>query len=418
MGGRSIEGGAGDLGSAHAHAHAHQQTVAGHAEEGDEDEDEDEDEDDGDGRALLAGRSGSSVSPDAAAATLPKPPISLRPPSPCSPSSSPVATSSASTSTPTPWSSLMAPVRQSYKDLAAVIRLKPVLVLILFLATSKVWHAPVDTAVSLLQQRRGVSRETIAFFDTISTPLQLGLQVAVSRFTSGRRPLSLWMYAFPVRLALGIVWLWVIYGLLDAPQAAGTTPSTPSTGTHTSTTPAPPAGPSTAVLTLIFALSNVHAIVMSVMFLSIMSFFSQVADPGMGGTYMTLLNTIANLGAKWPQYFALRGIEWFTVATCQQQHALAGDGVTSGVSGAPVGGSGVHRAPFGSSCKIAADADTCRAAGGSCVTEYDGFVLLTISGAIGGCLWLAWMWRRMRLLEALPRDAWLLRASAQAAATS
>ncbi len=32
------------------------------------------------------------------------------------------------------------------------------------------------------------------------------------------------------------------------------------------------------------------------MFVSIMAFFAQVSDPAVGGTYMTLLNTITNLG--------------------------------------------------------------------------------------------------------------------------
>ena len=34
------------------------------------------------------------------------------------------------------------------------------------------------------------------------------------------------------------------------------------------------------------------------MFVSIMAFFAQVSDPAVGGTYMTLLNTITNLGGK------------------------------------------------------------------------------------------------------------------------
>jgi PAT family acetyl-CoA transporter-like MFS transporter 1 len=30
-----------------------------------------------------------------------------------------------------------------------------------------------------------------------------------------------------------------------------------------------------------------------------MAFFAKISDPAIGGTYMTLLNTIANLGSKW-----------------------------------------------------------------------------------------------------------------------
>ncbi|CAE7878065.1 unnamed protein product, partial [Symbiodinium sp. KB8] len=36
------------------------------------------------------------------------------------------------------------------------------------------------------------------------------------------------------------------------------------------------------------------------MFVSQMAFFAHVSDPTLGGTYMTLLNTMGNLGGRWP----------------------------------------------------------------------------------------------------------------------
>lgn len=38
---------------------------------------------------------------------------------------------------------------------------------------------------------------------------------------------------------------------------------------------------------------------MNCMFVSQMAFFSRVSDPTIGGTYMTLLNTISNVGGRW-----------------------------------------------------------------------------------------------------------------------
>ena len=34
--------------------------------------------------------------------------------------------------------------------------------------------------------------------------------------------------------------------------------------------------------------------------MSQMAFFAHVSDPALGGTYMTLLNTMGNLGGRWP----------------------------------------------------------------------------------------------------------------------
>ncbi len=45
-----------------------------------------------------------------------------------------------------------------------------------------------------------------------------------------------------------------------------------------------------------------------IMFTSQMAFYARVADPAMGGSYMTLLNTITNLGSMWNAQVGLRAI--------------------------------------------------------------------------------------------------------------
>lgn len=42
-----------------------------------------------------------------------------------------------------------------------------------------------------------------------------------------------------------------------------------------------------------------HEVAANCMFVAQMAFFSRISDPVIGGTYMTLLNTIANIGEKW-----------------------------------------------------------------------------------------------------------------------
>ena len=56
-------------------------------------------------------------------------------------------------------------------------------------------------------------------------------------------------------------------------------------------------------------------------FVGISAFHTKVSDPLIGGTYMTLLNTFTNLGGTWPKYFVLKGVDYFTIATCQVQEA-------------------------------------------------------------------------------------------------
>ena len=43
------------------------------------------------------------------------------------------------------------------------------------------------------------------------------------------------------------------------------------------------------------------------MFVAIMAFHAKISDPTIGGTYMTLLNTVSNMAAQWSGTAAL----WF-----------------------------------------------------------------------------------------------------------
>lgn len=53
------------------------------------------------------------------------------------------------------------------------------------------------------------------------------------------------------------------------------------------------------------------------MFVSVMGFFARVSDPKIGGTYMTLLNTVYNLGGNWPNTLVLGLVDDLTFATCK-----------------------------------------------------------------------------------------------------
>lgn len=52
------------------------------------------------------------------------------------------------------------------------------------------------------------------------------------------------------------------------------------------------------------------------MFVAVMAFFAKVSDPAVGGTYMTFLNTMSNLGTNWPNTLALWAIDHLTYKAC------------------------------------------------------------------------------------------------------
>lgn len=55
------------------------------------------------------------------------------------------------------------------------------------------------------------------------------------------------------------------------------------------------------------------------MFVAIMAFFSRISDPRFGGTYMTLLNTITNLGSSLSSTLSLKMVDYWTIEECSSE---------------------------------------------------------------------------------------------------
>ena len=108
------------------------------------------------------------------------------------------------------------------------------------------------------------------------TPLQIVLPLVISRYTNGPRPFDFYIRAIPFRLATGIVtaiWVYVTPSFRDA---QGDYPL--------------------YYYCICLLINAVHSIFTYSMFVSLMSFFAKVSDKKIGGTYMTFLNTVTNMG--------------------------------------------------------------------------------------------------------------------------
>ena len=53
------------------------------------------------------------------------------------------------------------------------------------------------------------------------------------------------------------------------------------------------------------------------MFVSAMAFHAKISDPSMGGTYMTLLNTLTNLAGTWSGTLALWMVDNVSFKDCE-----------------------------------------------------------------------------------------------------
>ena len=116
------------------------------------------------------------------------------------------------------------------------------------------------------------------------------------------------------------------------------------------------------------ALTVASTLCSSVMFVALMAFFNKVSDPAIGGTYMTMLNTLANMGGAWTGTLALASVDKLTVST----PCVDGEGCLENEK-----------------------------------VLLDGFTVLAGAGMLVGIAWIAIMRSRVLKLETLPASAWL-----------
>ncbi len=65
-----------------------------------------------------------------------------------------------------------------------------------------------------------------------------------------------------------------------------------------------------------FIINGIEKMVSTTMFITIVSFFAKISDQNIGGTYMTLLATLSNLGSMYPSTAGMYLVNWFSVKNC------------------------------------------------------------------------------------------------------
>lgn len=287
-----------------------------------------------------------------------------------------LATETGTSLVPIQDSNITAELREAYSSFFTVIKLPTVLSLALVLVTVKAGFAAMDSASTLELIDRGIPRETVAAVDMLSFPVQVLLQVGpLAKLTAGPRPLEYFINLIKHRTLVSLLCLVVIYKLIP----------------DMSSTPHNVADVPWYVFFAIFIMSNVMAAVSSAMFMAQMAFFTRVAvlDPKSGGSTMTLLNTLANLGAKWPGPIVLLLIDYFTRSACVFH------GVVPALDAAPL-----------LSCDTSAGKSSCLVAGGSCVTTQRGFLIVVLGSCIYSAIWYLIMRKRVLSIQAAPPAAW------------
>jgi PAT family acetyl-CoA transporter-like MFS transporter 1 len=167
-------------------------------------------------------------------------------------------------------------VYQIYGEMLSVIRLDSVKDLTLILLSCGVPF--IHGLVGIKFQDAGVSSEVIALLATLSTPVHIVMPWIVAKYMPNSSPLTSFRAVFPVRLIFQIASVCLV--ILTPWGIAGSSIAT------------------SIFYFICLTLSMMESAAMQVMFTSKMTFFARVSDPIIGGTYMTVLNTISNIGGN------------------------------------------------------------------------------------------------------------------------
>ncbi|KAF9535740.1 acetyl-coenzyme A transporter 1 [Crepidotus variabilis] len=249
-----------------------------------------------------------------------------------------------------------------YKQIWAICKLKHIQLLIIVHLFAKIGFAANDAGTSLKLVEKGFKREDLAVVVLIDFPFQIMGGWLAAKWSRGDKPLRPWIIAFWPRMGFAVLAALIVYFF-----------------------PHPP------IPMYFFIIMVVHTIFSSfastVQFVGISAFHTRISDPLIGGTYMTLLNTFTNMGGTWPKWFVLKGIDLFTVATCQ----VPKTGVTVKAT----------------ECVSEHGKAACKHIGGVCHMETDGYyITMGICLGFGVIFLLAFILPTARRLQSLPISVW------------
>lgn len=251
-----------------------------------------------------------------------------------------------------------------YQSMYKVLKLKNIQSLIFIHCIAKFAFQANEAVTNLKLVEKGLSREDLALTVLIDFPFEIVFGYYAAKWSTAEAPLRPWMMGFIGRL--GFAFLSMLSVMMF-----------PKSGTY-----------GLGYLLVVIIVHVIGSFMSTVQFVSINAFHTQIADPVIGGTYMTTLNTISNLGGQWPRLLILAGVDYFTKADCEPK-----DPVLNTFE------------PF--SCATEQMKQKCVDLKGTCNIRQDGYYVMNLFCiGVGLTLFFTIIRRIMTRLQALPTSSW------------
>lgn len=252
-------------------------------------------------------------------------------------------------------------LKSVYSAMLQVLKLPNVQTFVCILLVAKLGFQTNDAATNLKLLEKGLSKEDLSITVLIDFPFEIIFGYYAGRWSSGKSPLKPWLFGFAGRL-LSAFWAHMI--LLFLPQITD-------------------GKISYKVFLLIIVQHLLGSFMGTIQFVSLCAFHTKIADPAIGGTYMTTLNTLSNYGGTWPRLIIFYLIDKLTYAKCEMVTSSAEYVITS-----------------------EEQKRTCLSSGGKVHVLRDGyFYTSTICLVLGVIIWF-WVKRKAGYLQTLPPSAW------------
>ncbi|XP_025202719.1 acetyl-coenzyme A transporter 1-like [Melanaphis sacchari] len=254
-------------------------------------------------------------------------------------------------------------VKQMYKLLWKIINLRTMKIFTAVMLAYEFSFSSLGTSVSNPKfMEYGMTKESIALIDLSLIPIKIFIPIFIAKYTSGPRPLKILYKTVPYWLVLGISSGVLVY-------------YTPNfmNGEYSDW--------SNYYFVIFEFLRILRLVLLVAVYLSVRSFFLRISDPRIGGTYMSLMNTVWYFGMAISRIVALGLLDMLTVERCSTHREIECLSKT-------------------------ANKDCEKLVGNECVIVMDGFFVEVLFCTVSGVVWYLSLKKILENLQSKQTSDW------------
>ncbi|EMG45861.1 hypothetical protein SBY92_002267 [Candida maltosa Xu316] len=244
-----------------------------------------------------------------------------------------------------------------YSSMYEVLKLPNVQTFVVILLLAKLGFQVNEAGTNLKLLEKGLSKEDLSITVLVDFPFEMIFGYYAGRWSTGKSPLKPWLFGFAGRLVAASLAQMIVYFFPKDGQVSKT------------------------YFLMIILQHLLGSFMSTIQFVSLCAFHTKIADPAIGGTYMTTLNTLSNYGGTWPRIFIYFLIDKITISKCVMSNGY-----------------------------FMLDSEEakgqCKYAGGKVEIVRDGYFYMNAICISLGIIILFWVKRKTTYLQSLPNSAW------------